>query len=259
MVIISVKMLRSILDLFASGDTPALQIFLCAGEVVVVTIDPRTGRLNLRDTGDLAAAGRGPRFAAVSEKINENPVIIVNAIISLRYNVCQMFRLDEQNTSNVLVLDHRGKCGTESCLLGSPDVQAAQYVPKRCARWWLHNLFTNVRLELEKFGQSARAHLFVQLRNFPTHYLVIVIADDGFKFALVSVKSVVENARTYMVMDDIGWLDVARIRGNEIRVQLSQFEDRSEVGMKRKAVGGDLMSRTNPTKPDTERLVQFHA
>lgn len=82
-------MLVSIPDLFTSGDTPALQIFLCAGEVVVVTIDPRTGRLNLRDTGDLAAAGRGPRFAAVSEKINENPIMIVNAIISLRYNVCQ--------------------------------------------------------------------------------------------------------------------------------------------------------------------------
>ncbi|KAG5717326.1 Mediator of RNA polymerase II transcription subunit 14, partial [Termitomyces sp. T112] len=40
----------------------ALRIHLCADEVVIMTIDSRTGRLNLRDTGDLAAAGRGPHF-----------------------------------------------------------------------------------------------------------------------------------------------------------------------------------------------------
>ncbi|KAF8532543.1 mediator complex subunit MED14-domain-containing protein [Gautieria morchelliformis] len=200
------------------GDTPALQIFLCAGEVVVVTIDPRTGRLNLRDTGDLAAAGRGPRFAAVSEKINENPIMIVTAIVSLRYNTIVESAEQKAVSLGLQTYRHRNMS----------------------------------REELAKFGASARAHLFVQLQNFPTHYLVLVIADDDFKFALVSVKSVVENAHTSMVMDDIGWLDVARIRGNEIRVQLSQFEDRFEAGMKRKAVGGDLMSRTSPTKPDTE-------
>lgn len=87
--------------------------------------------------------------------------------------------------------------------------------------------------------------MFVQLHNFPTHYLVLVVADDDFKFALVSVKSVVENGRTSMVMDDIGWLDVVRIRGHETRVQLSPFEDRIEggIGSKRKAIGGDLLGR----------------
>lgn len=95
----------------------------------------------------------------------------------------------------------------------------------------------------------------MQLHNFPTHYLVLVVADDDFKFALVSVKTVVDNAHTSMIMDDIGWLDVARIRGNEIRVQLSYLKDQVEIGMKRKAVGGDLMSRTHVGKPNTGRLV----
>lgn len=74
---------------------------------------------------------------------------------------------------------------------------------------------------------------------------MLVVADDDFKFALVSVKSVVENGRTFMVMDDIGWLDVVRIRGHETRVQLSPFEDRIEggIGSKRKAIGGDLLGR----------------
>jgi hypothetical protein len=47
----------------------------------------RTGRMNLRDTGDLAAAGRGPRFAAISDRLNENPNMLLEALIRLRFHV----------------------------------------------------------------------------------------------------------------------------------------------------------------------------
>ena len=66
---------------------PALRAHLCGDEVVIVTLDPRTGRLNLRDTGDLAAAGRGPRFAALSERLVENPAVLLDALVGLRLNV----------------------------------------------------------------------------------------------------------------------------------------------------------------------------
>jgi mediator of RNA polymerase II transcription subunit 14 len=68
-------------------NTHALRVHLCADEVVIVTIDPRTGRLNLRDTGDLAAVGRGPRFTAVSERLNENPAVLFDALVRLRLQV----------------------------------------------------------------------------------------------------------------------------------------------------------------------------
>lgn len=60
---------------------------LCADEVVIVSIDTRTGRLNLRDTGDLAAAGRGPRVSAFSDKLNKSPKMLFDALIRLRFNV----------------------------------------------------------------------------------------------------------------------------------------------------------------------------
>ena len=60
---------------------------LCADEIVVVTIEPRTGKISLRDTGDLGAAGRGPRFLAISEKLNENPTALLEALTRLRINV----------------------------------------------------------------------------------------------------------------------------------------------------------------------------
>jgi hypothetical protein len=49
-----------------------------------VNIDPRTGRLNLRDTGNLATAKRGPRFLKVSDQLNENPAMLFNVLHTLR-------------------------------------------------------------------------------------------------------------------------------------------------------------------------------
>ena len=49
-----------------------------------MNIDPRTGRLNLRDTGNLATAKRGPQFLKVSDQLNENPGMLFTALHGLR-------------------------------------------------------------------------------------------------------------------------------------------------------------------------------
>jgi len=69
------------------GDVQALRVLLCSDEIVIVTIDARTGRLTLRDTGDLASASRAPRFSVISEKLNENPTVLFEALYRLRVNV----------------------------------------------------------------------------------------------------------------------------------------------------------------------------
>ena len=58
-----------------------------------------------------------------------------------------------------------------------------------------------------------------------------------------------------MVMDDIGWLDVARIRGGDVRVQPGQMEERWETGSKRKAFVGDLAGRISLVKHEAGRSV----
>lgn len=65
-----------------------LRVHLCVDEVAVVSIDTRTGHINIRDIGDLAAAGRGPRFTAISQRLHEAPSLLPNALASLRYIVC---------------------------------------------------------------------------------------------------------------------------------------------------------------------------
>jgi len=58
---------------------------------------------------------------------------------------------------------------------------------------------------------------------FPTHYLVLVVTDTDFRYALISVRIVPEGIYQSLVMEDIGWLDVERIcgRGREARMQNS--------------------------------------
>jgi len=56
-------------------------------KIVMVTLDPRTGRLNLKDTGDLTATGRGPWFAALSERLVENPALLLDTLVGLQLNM----------------------------------------------------------------------------------------------------------------------------------------------------------------------------
>ena len=78
----------------------ALRVCLCAEEVAVISIDPRTGQITLRDTGDLAApdqglcfAGpnRGLRFLVISERVNTDPVMLFTALMKLRLLVSVTF------------------------------------------------------------------------------------------------------------------------------------------------------------------------
>jgi mediator of RNA polymerase II transcription subunit 14 len=62
-------------------------VHLCADEVVLVSIDIRTGRMDLQDTGDLAAASRGPKFAMISDRLNDNPTMLLEALVRVRFNV----------------------------------------------------------------------------------------------------------------------------------------------------------------------------
>ncbi|KAH9963764.1 mediator complex subunit MED14-domain-containing protein [Russula dissimulans] len=165
----------------------ALHVHLCADETVVVTIEPRTGKISLRDTGDLGAAGRAPRFAALTDKVNESPPLLLVGLPRLRVNT--IVELAEQKAN----------------YLGLQTFKQRNFL----------------REEINKLGPAVRSLLYIQLIPFPTHYLVLVVTDTDFRYALISVKVVPDSMYQSLVMEDIGWLDVERIcgRGREARSQ----------------------------------------
>ncbi|KAH8108107.1 mediator complex subunit MED14-domain-containing protein [Cristinia sonorae] len=200
--------------LLLDGSSPALQTHLCADEVVIVTIDPRTGRLGLRDSGDLAAAGKGPRFTLFSDKLNDNPAALAEALVRLRLNA-----------------------------ITDMAEQRANYLGLQCHR------FRNFsREELAKLGSAARGMLYIQLATSPNHYLVIVITDEQFRFALILTKALGETMYTNLVMEDIAWIDVDRIQGDHVG-----FPQRQPVGME-STVGPTRNSGGGSGSPSSFRL-----
>lgn len=87
--------------------------------------------------------------------------------------------------------------------------------------------------------------MYIKLANFPSHYLVLVITEEDFRYALISVKVLPDSMYGNMIMEDIGWLDVRRIRGEKGPPEVvgMRVED-PQVGQKRKR---DVASSTHNT------------
>ncbi|KAF5388784.1 hypothetical protein D9757_005677 [Collybiopsis confluens] len=68
--------------------------------------------------------------------------------------------------------------------------------------------------ELAKLGPH-RGLFYVQLESHPTHYLVVVITDEEFKYALINTEVVPDTLTHSMVMGDIAWLDFSRIKSED--------------------------------------------
>ena len=93
-------------------------------------------------------------------------------------------------------------------------------------------------VELAKLGAAVRGTLFIQLGSFPRHYLVLVITDEDFRYALISVSMITRGGAAFpeMIMEDIGWLDVQRVHnsGEEAKVMIKPTMEEASAGHKRK-------------------------
>ena len=98
--------------------------------------------------------------------------------------------------------------------------------------------------ELQKLGATTRGSLFIQLATFPYHYLVLVITDQDFRYALISAKEVEHSLNRDLVMEDIGWLNVRRIHGEEVVVEAAAGPE-PVTGQKRKRDEG--LGRAGPS------------
>lgn len=113
-----------------------------------------------------------------------------------------------------------------------------------------HNFLTFA--EMIKLGQDARSTLFIQLSNFPDHYLVLVVTDDRFKYALITTKAIADHTYAMMVMEDIAWLDFDRIREQDSE------SSRSLSRSMRKASDGPIQSSYSGFDLDTRGLQEIY-
>jgi mediator of RNA polymerase II transcription subunit 14 len=188
---------------------PVLRVRLCGNEeAVLVTLDARTGRLSLRDTGDLAAAARGSRLGSLGDRLNESPVMLLDALARLRLHT--IVDLAEQKARYLGLKTYRVRnfAGEELVKLGGgPAAAVGGGVGGMGASGTGGGGTVNV-------GSTAmRSSLYVQLERRPEHYLVLVITDERFRFALISVQPVKDAPVEKLKIVDVGWLDVGKVCG----------------------------------------------
>lgn len=73
---------------------------------------------------------------------------------------------------------------------------------------------------------------YVQLESHPTHYLVIIITDEEFRYALIDTTVMPDTLTNSMVMGDIAWLDFSRIKSDDITITVRTDRVDPRVGMK---------------------------
>ena len=102
--------------------------------------------------------------------------------------------------------------------------------------------------ELAKFGPDVRALLYVQLASCWRNYLVILVTEE-FRFALVSLGDIPDNPTFSLMIEDIEWLDVQRIHGDDVLVRARENASGGQTSQRRGSLGGygrfDLKSGTD--------------
>lgn len=97
---------------------------------------------------------------------------------------------------------------------------------------------------MRKLGTDFRGTLFIQLSSFPDHYLVLVVMDLRFQYALITTKPQPEAPFGGLVLEDIAWLDFDRIHETSITSMDSKTNPPSK---KRKRGGDDQIVEDNLT------------
>ena len=115
-----------------------------------------------------------------------------------------------------------------------------------------------VTVEINKLGPDIRGYVYIQLANFPDHYLVVIITDDQFRFALITTEMSQNLPYPRMLIMDICWLVYDRLRQESLamaRVRDTLNPD-VRIGMKKKRELNDM--ERQPGFPEcVGRIVSF--
>ncbi|KAF5370780.1 hypothetical protein D9758_002136 [Tetrapyrgos nigripes] len=189
------------ISLVEDGEFRALKLLLCADKYLLITIDTRTGRITLRDVGELAATNTGSRVAQWTELINRDPASLTAVLFKLRLET--IIELVEQKAN----------------YLGLQSYRNRPFLPN----------------ELQKLGRSLGA-VYIRLQSYQAHYLVIIIENEQFQYALITTSVIPDSATTDMVIDDVAFLDPVRIHGDDPTISIRDNVDTKGASKRKKPV-----------------------
>jgi len=156
---------------------PYIRAHLHGQQFVRLAIPPTTGRLEFVAEGEVGA-DREKRLRSFAEKADRDRRLVTDAVQRVK----------------------------SSTLLDEVDSRAAYLGLSTTRRIPLRNP------DLAKFGAHTLGALYVRLPQLSSHFLVLVLNAQGFRFALIAVRDGGDPSQA-LVIDEIGWLDKAKITG----------------------------------------------
>ncbi|KAL8292356.1 hypothetical protein RQP46_001822 [Phenoliferia psychrophenolica] len=158
---------------------PNVRVHLHGQHHILASVNPLSGKLEFRAVGEVPAI-RETRLRSAADTVDKDRKRAGETIMRVRASTI-VDEVDSRATFLGFVTSRR------------IAIRAADYV---------------------KFGVGSRSFLFVHLPQLPNNFLVLVLAEEGFRFALAAVREVSEALQTFLVLEEVGWLDKSPTNGD---------------------------------------------
>lgn len=110
---------------------------------------------------------------------------------------------------------------------------------------------------MKKLGPVVRGTLYIQLANFPKNYLVLVVGDDDFRYALITVELLAGTMYTELAMKDVAWVMVDRMHGEIDVTPVAGPEEGMAMALGRKRPGQDANADASQELHQSTRYVDI--
>lgn len=151
-----------------------MRIQLAGEQHIVINIELQSGNFLLHESGDLGAAMRGIRWRNCSQRINADPKILLDLCARVRHTA--IMELVESRCNLLGIITSRNRY-----LISSST---------------------------SKFGSNYGV-IYLQLAKFSQHYVTIIVAESGFKYALIEIKEREYGMGEYLITD-FGWVEAEK-------------------------------------------------
>ncbi|KAK4054165.1 mediator complex subunit [Microbotryomycetes sp. JL201] len=178
---------------------PTMRINLYGEHFVLLTVSPMTGHVELKAVGEISAI-RETRLRGASDKIDRERRSVAETLLRVRSSTI----LDDVDSRAAYL----GFQTSRRMPLRSVDIARLNSVSRSF-------LFINLCPPLKPSSSAPPIVIptgvdgttIIQVGAPTTFYLVLVMVEKGFKFALVSVKEVSDQSQNWLGIEEVGWLD----------------------------------------------------
>ncbi|KAG8812488.1 mediator complex subunit [Serendipita sp. 400] len=214
------------ITLTQQGEGKAIRVQLSGNQFIVISMEAESGRYIVNESGDLGGATRGVRWKSCQKHINQTPM----SFLELCWRVRHAATIENIETRANLLGIHTFR---------QRNLRAAT---------------------LTQFGVHTGV-VYLQLADFPQHYVAIISSHAGLKFALVELQEHLEygmGTGEYYI-SDFGWVQAEKffqlysqekndVQGDEMDIDLTTDLAEGKVlsGQKRKRPQGDVGIRLPP-------------